>query len=64
MKVTRKPGRVRAASLRAIALFGLMSGSSYARDANDLLLKAVGTTEGVSPVICRGGQTRGDGPHA
>jgi len=51
MKVTRKPGQVRAASLRAIALFGLMSGSSYARDANDLLLKAVGTTEGVSPVI-------------
>lgn len=51
MKVTRKPGRVRAASLGAIALFGLMSGSSYARDANDLLLKAVGTTEGVSPVI-------------
>ena len=48
MKVTRKPGRVRAASLRAIALFGLMSGPSYARDANDLLLKAVGTTEGVS----------------
>ena len=51
MKVTRKPWRVRAVSLGVIALFGLMSGSSYARDANDLLLKAVGTT-------------RGDGPHA
>jgi len=51
MKVTRKPWRVRAVSLGVIALSALALGSSYARDANDLLLKAVGTTEGVSPVI-------------
>jgi hypothetical protein len=51
MKVTRKTWRVWAASLSAIGLSALASGSSCARDANDLLLKAVGTTEGVSPVI-------------
>jgi hypothetical protein len=51
MNVTRKTWRVWAASLGAIALSALTSGSSYARDATDLLLKAVGTTEGVSPVI-------------
>ena len=51
MKVTRNRSRVRSASLGVVALSVLISGSSHARDANDLLLKAVGTTEGVSPVI-------------
>src|SRR5271169_4007771 len=51
MKVIGKTWGVWVASLSAIALSAFASGSSYARDANDLLLKAVGTTEGVSPVI-------------
>ncbi len=39
------------ASAAIAALIGFAASPSQARDANELLLKAVGTTEGVSPVI-------------
>lgn len=39
------------ASAAVAALIGFAASPSQARDANELLLKAVGTTEGVSPVI-------------
>ena len=51
MNVTRGLLRRGAASLAVVALATITSGPSHARDANDLMLKAVGTTEGVSPVI-------------
>ena len=51
MKVTLKGGRFWAVPVLAAALSAFAIAPSQARDANALLMKAVGTTEGVSPVI-------------
>ena len=48
-----KHGEMRrwALPLVAAGLCAMLNVGAHARDANELMLKAVGTTEGVSPVI-------------
>lgn len=51
MKRNIKAKSLWAVPVLAAALWGLAAVPSQARDVNELLMKAVGTTEGVSPVI-------------